>query len=98
MRVKLQRTNLEKLFSNLREGGHKINELSRKLGVAPRTMSDWQRGKTSMPQNSFIAMASLVNIPTSTLSEVPKRFLECGAGRKNGRGETDGALRQSRNC
>jgi len=68
MRVKLSGDNLQKLFKKALEKAQKRKNIAFKLDVSVRTLNDWERGKSTMPLNSFKKLVLISNLEEISFS------------------------------
>lgn len=86
-RIKLSADARERLFADLYEQGHKIETIAKALGVHPRSIRDWKRGKFTIPYRYFLYMVSLSEtiVPADSYEIVSKWWYVSGAGQKGGK-------------
>ena len=73
MRASLPKDSLEYLFSSLKSAGFSLDQVATQAGVSLRSVSDWRRGKYTLPETSLQQLAKVANVDlrslTITLSE-----------------------------
>ncbi len=68
MRVKLSGNNLQKLFEGVSEKNLTKKNVVPELNVSTRTFNDWERGKTTIPADSFSKLVSISGLREENLS------------------------------
>lgn len=87
MRVRVPKEKLTLLFDELYKHNYSLSRLSKILDVHTRTISDWRRGKFTIPQNEIIVLARLANLRIEKLEvkELSDWWYTSNAGHLGGR-------------
>ncbi len=67
MRVRLNEKDRIHLFSKLKEVGLKPKQIGESLNISPRTVTDWRRGKYTIPEEHFKKMLGFSQIQEKDL-------------------------------
>ncbi len=86
MRAKLDATSCKNLFELLAIKGHTIASLAVTIGVHERTISDWRRGKFSIPSDAFQKLVAASGASESELNviHIDDRKRKSSAGKQGG--------------
>lgn len=67
MRVRLQENSLAGLFDKIHNKYATLTSLAFRIDVNPRTLKDWEQGKTTIPFTSFKKLVKLASIPQNSV-------------------------------